>query len=256
VQDASSDAHWRRRVDWREGKLQEELPELDLSLFSLDEFVQFLFDRELVPEKELFDYFRSDPRGSKFDGVVASSPNTLVDHLTQVFSSFGQIAGKCSLALIDQTVWGMIGPSLNLSRYFFDSTVPLSKRVECISAIYHVFGDYVSKHDGEFSSELSGFDMWWDLVLDEFWLPPRSARSGEHEISHLDDDSRALLDAMFETLTRILDLPDHESQKSALHGLGHLHHPGVRSVVQSFIDAKHPGFSPKWLEQCRDCDVP
>jgi hypothetical protein len=242
-------------VQRQEGKLQEDLPDLDLSSFSFDEFVRFLFDRELVPEKELFDYFRSDTRGMRFDRVVASSPTALVDNLTQLFSAFDEIAGKHSLPLVDQTVWAMIGPSLNLSRYFFDSTVPLSKRLTCISSIYHVFGDYVSKHDGEFTSDLSGFDMWWDLVLDEFWLPPRSSRSGEYEISRLDDDSRALLEVMFETLTRILGLPDRESEKSALHGLGHLHHPGVRSVVQFFIDAKHPGFSLKWLEQCRDGDV-
>jgi hypothetical protein len=238
-----------------EGKLQDELPELDLSSFSFDEFVQFLFDRKVVPENELIDYYRSDLQGNRFGGVDASSPIALIDHLTQLFSAFGQIAGKHSLTLVDQTVWGMIGPALNLPRYWFDSAVPLSKRLACIGSTYHVFGDYVSKHEGEFTPQLSGFYMWWDLVLDEFWLPPRKASPHGHDVSRLDEESRAVLGAIFETLTRILHLSDRESQKSALHGLGHLHHPGVRGVVQSFIDAKHPGFSLKWLEQCRDCGV-
>lgn len=121
--------------------MPEELSELDLSFFSFDEFVQFLFDRTIVCENELFDYYRSDLQGDRFEYVVASSPTTLVDHLTQLFSRFGQIAGKNPLVLVDQTVWAMIGPSLNLSRYCFDPAVPLSKRVGCIGSIHHVFGD-------------------------------------------------------------------------------------------------------------------
>ena len=47
-------------------------------------------------------------------------------------------------------------------------------------------------------------------------------------------------------------LPDRNSQKSALHGLGHLHHPDVHGEVQQFIDTHGEGFTLKWLEQCRD----
>jgi hypothetical protein len=50
----------------------------------------------------------------------------------------------------------------------------------------------------------------------------------------------------------MLLLPDRNSQKSALHGLGHLHHPDVHGEVQQFIDTHGEGFTLKWLEQCRD----
>lgn len=75
------------------------------------------------------------------------------------------------------------------------------------------------------------------------------------DASKLDSEARCLLDVMFETLGRILLLPDWDSQKSALHGLWHLYHPEVGNVVQEFIDANKSAFSLKWLEQCRDCDV-
>jgi hypothetical protein len=73
--------------------------------------------------------------------------------------------------------------------------------------------------------------------------------------STIDSESRALLDAMFETLTAILAIPNRSSQQSALHGLGHLYHPSVPNIVQRFIDSNPTGFELKWLEQCRDCRV-
>jgi hypothetical protein len=60
---------------------------------------------------------------------------------------------------------------------------------------------------------------------------------------------------MFETLKRILDLPHTETQRCALHGLGHLHHPEVRETVQHYIDANQSQFPLSWLEQCRDGTV-
>jgi hypothetical protein len=122
--------------------------------------------------------------------------------------------------------------------------------------MYHVFADYLSKLDTEMPADLSGFYMWWDLVLHDFWITPRHMsvdRCGD--TSKLDAEEHTELDVMFETLTRILGLPDRASQRSALHGLGHLYHPGVHDIVQTFIDANPGAFNSKWLEQCRDCVV-
>jgi len=100
--------------------------------------------------------------------------------------------------------------------------------------------------------------MWWDLILEGFWRLPRPFVPGTYrgDASKLDSESRALLDAMFETLKRILDLPCIEAQRCALHGLGHLHHPGVRNTVQHYIDARKSELDLAWLERCRDGTVP
>jgi hypothetical protein len=99
--------------------------------------------------------------------------------------------------------------------------------------------------------------MWWDLILHGFWDSSRPVIAGtwRGDPSKLDAESRILLDVLFETLTRILAIPNRASQLSALHGLGHLYHPQVHDAVQQFIDTNPPGFSLKWLEQCRDCNV-
>jgi hypothetical protein len=74
----------------------------------------------------------------------------------------------------------------------------------------------------------------------------------------LDEDELAIQDAIFKTLARILTLPDNRAQKSALHGLGHLHHPKGATVVQAWLE-DHRGeldeAGREWVEQCRDGNV-
>ncbi|MGB8495581.1 MAG: hypothetical protein WCE53_14365 [Candidatus Acidiferrum sp.] len=181
----------------------------------------------------------------------------MVKHLTKLFSEFGQIATKYSLAQVGQGVWGIFGANLRLYEFLFDASIALSDRLECIRSMYYVYSDFVVKSEANPDPDLSGFWMWWDLVLDGFWTPPKPFVAGTYrgDASRLDLESRILLDVMFETLKRILDLPHTETQRCALHGLGHLHHPEVRDTVQHYIDANKSEFRLAWLEECRDGTV-
>jgi hypothetical protein len=237
--------------------LPDELKNLDLSAKTFDEFVQFFFARRVVPDKEQVDYFLTDLDGQRYDEAIPSSSEIVVDYMTKLFSEFGQIATKYSVAQVDQAVWGILGARLRLYEFLFDSSVPLPNRVECIRSMYWVYSDFVAKSEADPDPDLSGFWMWWDLVLDGFWIPPRPFVAGTYrgDASKLDSESRVLLDVMFETLKRILGLPHRETQHCALHGLGHLHHPDVRDTIQQYIDAKKSDFSLAWLEDCRDGNV-
>jgi hypothetical protein len=239
-------------------RLDDEPRDLDLSSLTFDEFVAFFFAREVVPDEEQYDYFLTDLHGEKYFESIPSSPEVLVDRLTKLFSEFGQIACRYTLAQLDQGVWGMWGANLRLYEFLFDPSVPLASRLSCIRSMYHVYADYVSKLEREPDPEIeSGFYMWWDLILHGFWNSSRPVIAGtwRGDASKLDAESLVLLDALLETLTRVLGLSSRESQRSALHGLGHLYHPHVRDAVQQFIDTRESDFSLKWLEQCRDCDV-
>jgi hypothetical protein len=118
--------------------------------------------------------------------------------------------------------------------------LPLADRLECIRSIYFVYAGGLGKRAAVL--ELTGFFMLWDLVLHGFWNSSRPMIPGTFpgtyrgDPSKLDAESRLLLDAMFETLSRILEIPDRETQRCALHGFGHLHHPGVHDRVQRFIE--------------------
>jgi hypothetical protein len=87
--------------------LTDELKSLDLSSKSFDQFVDFFFNRDVVPVKDLFDYFLTDVEGEHYEDAVPSSPVILVKYMTRLFSEFCQIAIKYSLAQVDQAIWGM-----------------------------------------------------------------------------------------------------------------------------------------------------
>jgi hypothetical protein len=60
------------------------------------------------------------------------------------------------------------------------------------------------------------------------------------------------LDVLFETLSRILEIQDKETQPCALHGLGHLYHPGVAELVQRYINSGKSELPLVWVERCGD----
>jgi len=230
---------------------------LDLSSKTFEEFVTFFFARELVPDDEQYDYFLREPSGQQYDEAELSSPDVVVGYMTKLFSEFGHIAPQYSLAQLDQGIWGILGASLRLYELLWDSAVPLPQRVQCIRSMYSVYSDFVSASNEDVSK--TGFSMWWDLILHDFWArqtdQQRSEGGGR---SRLDTESRLLLDAMFETLKRILDLPGWSSQECALHGLGHLHHGDVPKTVQEFIDSHRNELTEQrfqWAEECRDGTV-
>jgi hypothetical protein len=237
--------------------LPDEPKNLDLSSKTFDEFVEFFFARRVVPDKEQFDYFSTDLEGQHYDEAVPSSSKVLVGHMTKLFSKFGEIAPKYSLSQIDQGIWGILGENLRLYEFLFDTSVPLPNRLECIRSMYCVYSDFVAKSKADPNPDLGGFWMWWDLVLHGFRALPKPFVAGTYtgDASKLDSESRVLLDVMFETLKRILYLPHTETQRCALHGLGHLHHPEVRDTVQHYIDANKSKFPLAWLEECRDGTV-
>jgi hypothetical protein len=238
--------------------LTDELKNLDLSSKSFDQFVEFFFNRVVLPDEKQFDYYLTDLAGERYDEAVPASPTIVVKHMTKLFLDFGLIAPKYSLAQLDQGIWGIFGENLRLYELLWDSSVPLEQRVKCIRSMFSVYSDFVSKSKEEVMENC--FDMWWDLVLHGFWFQQKlfELHIKMGDVSKLDAESRLLLDAMFGTLVKILGLPDARTQGFALHGLGHLHHPAVRETVQVYIDNHKSDMTEqglRWLEQCRDGTV-
>jgi hypothetical protein len=239
------------------------MDELDLSSFSYEEFVTFFFDRPAPEPSEHTGSFAAEGRECAW-----SRPDVAVSHLTKLFRDFPGICRKYSLGQVNQAIWMIIGADFDLVQHLWDNSVSLGERIECIRSMYFVYSDFVAKSDVEIMENC--FDMWWDLMADSFWFQSNffdhseihkgmsSMKVQRGEMSKLGSNSRALLGAMFETLGRILELPDRRTQKYALHGLGHLHHPGVRGLVQKHIDDHRGEFTQeglKWVEQCRDGQV-
>jgi hypothetical protein len=45
-----------------------------------------------------------------------------------------------------------------------------------------------------------------------------------------------LQDIFFQTLSKVLAIDSWTCQGAALHGLGHLHHPGTKELVNRYLD--------------------
>jgi hypothetical protein len=94
--------------------------------------------------------------------------------------------------------------------------------------------------------------MWWDMILHTFW---QEADGYTFNYAALSNDRRQTLEAMFQTLLKILALNHRACQWSALHGLGHLHHPVGPETVQSYLEAHRRELTDEdvqWIEACRD----
>lgn len=82
----------------------------------------------------------------------------------------------------------------------------------------------------------TGYFMWWDLL-----------QNFEHG-----PDVR---DAFLEVLSDLVHHEDKHVQVAALHGLGHLEHPGRIAVVDDFIRRNPDLADDSWVLQCRDGTV-
>ncbi|HZU33033.1 MAG TPA: hypothetical protein VFB79_18095 [Candidatus Angelobacter sp.] len=231
------------------------LPFLDLSQLKFEEFLSFFFDHDI--QKEEYWYLEPDFQNSNhFDDKDVSSPRVIVEHLTRLFTEFAAIAPRYSPPQINAGIWAMFC-GFQIQKYLWFPSTPLERRVSCIRSMYFVYSDYVAKSSVEVMENC--FDMWWESVASGFWAQMHfDCKSNEGDVLSLNAEHKALLNAMFETLTKILALTDTRTQIYALHGLGHLHHPGVRDLVQQFLDEHRNNFTSEginWVEKCRDGTV-
>jgi hypothetical protein len=77
-------------------------------------------------------------------------------------------------------------------------------------------------------------NMWWDSLCYEWHCGNRVRERGGEDLR--------MQNVMFETLAVIPRLDSEPCQIAALHGLGHLHHPGTAALVHTFI-AEHPALT-------------
>jgi hypothetical protein len=232
------------------------MTQTDISQLSYQEFADFFFSR---PGPARTDVYAKAAFPEAWD---CSRADIAVTHLTALFRDFARIGRRFTIGQIDQALWELLSPGQELPQCLWDESVPIPERLECIRAMYSVFSDFVATCNTEQGENC--FYMWWDFIADSFWFQPKhfgvdgKLKIRQGEVEKLDASDHALLDAMFETLEEILALPDARTKSYALHGLGHLHHPGVQALVQRHIDQYRDSLTPedlKWAEQCRDGSV-
>ena len=199
----------------------------DIRDYTFDQFIAFIFARDVSPapcpgQKRDPWYYHSEVM---FDRLC------VCQYYVRLFIEPTFLLDRFSKPQLEQGFWAIHGPCLDCSahRTIFDEEVPFSEREQCIRSMFDLFKHLFAREPLETSG-----NMWWDSLCYDWHCENRSRDNGGENLQ--------LQDVLFETLANILDLDSDFCQGAALHGLGHLHHPGTEELIQSFLDS-HPNLA-------------
>jgi hypothetical protein len=187
---------------------------VDLNQATFDEWLRFVFDRPVAKPE----WFMNDDYGWKID------PALLVQYSTQLFQNPTFLFERYSLEQIEQgfRFIPIVGELVNA---VWDMDVPLSLRRKCIHSMVNLFESVFIKNSlGDVAF------MWWD-----------SFRFFE------DEPEREMVEAILDALSKIIRMESSVCWCSALHGLGHLDHPGKVALIDDFLQL-HPDVDPDTKE--------
>lgn len=207
----------------------EHASQIDLGGYSFDEFVSFLFDRTIPAEAEKADpwYWHVE---LKFDA------EKICGYYVRLFQQPEFLLTRFTKPQLEEGFWAIQGPNLDCSvcRLILESNLLFPLREDCIRSMFDLFEQLFAKEPLDTSVQ-----MWWDSLCYDWHCGIRRRERGGEDVE--------LQDVFFQTLARILAIDSEACQKAALHGLGHLHHPQTREVIDKFI-AEHPSLTPEQRE--------
>ncbi len=196
----------------------------DLINSSFDDFVAFLFDRDMSRESEGRDYWY-------WHIEVEFDPKRIGAYYVQLFRQPEFLLTRFTKLQLEEGFWAIQVPNLDCSvfRIIDDSDLSLSAREECIRSMADLFRRLFATEPLD-----SSVQMWWDSLCYDWCCGNRNRERGGEDLK--------LQDIFFETLAEVLAIDSWICQRAALHGLSHLHHPRTKELVERFID-EHPSLT-------------
>jgi hypothetical protein len=198
-----------------------ERTEFDISEYSFEQFVSFIFAHE--PSS---DWNKQPPW--YFSLEVIYDPQKVCAYYLQLFRQPSFLPEQYSKAQLEEGFWAIHGGALDcaVSRVIWDTDLPFAAREECVRSMTDLFRLLFAAEPLETAS-----NMWWDSLCYDWHCGVRLRERGGEDLR--------LQNVMFETLAVVLRLDSEHCQIAALHGLGHLHHPGTAALIHTFL-AEHP----------------
>lgn len=198
----------------------DEYVEYDITAASFEDFVTFIFDREYTPI----------PHDNKERGPwywyaeVKFNSFRIAGFYNRLFTNPTFLVERYSLDQLEQAFWAVQSSNLScaVSEIIWDSKIPFDIRANCVRSMEQLFGRLFVNNGLE-----TAVEMWWDSLAYDWHCENRCRDKG--------GEDRQMQDVMFETLGKILEQPSPICQGSALHGLGHLHHPETEKLISSFL---------------------
>lgn len=108
--------------------------EIDISGYSYDEFVSFIFDRAIRAQEGKYHPWY-------FDVEVAFNANRLCEFYIRLFRSPDFLLGKYSKAQLEEGLWAIHGSALDCSvqHLIWNTDLPLTSRRECVQSMSDLF---------------------------------------------------------------------------------------------------------------------
>jgi hypothetical protein len=204
-------------------QMKESTP-VDVTSFSFDEFIAFLFDRDIPPE--------SDKRKQWYCTVeVEFNAEKICAYYARLFRHPEFLLTRFTKPQLEEGFWAIQGPNLDcsVSRIIDDADLPLSLREDCIRSMSSLFERLFATEPFDTSVQ-----MWWDSLCYDWHCGNRNRERGGEDLE--------LQDVFFQTLGKVLAIDSEICQGAALHGLGHLHHPQTEELIGRFIH-EHPSLT-------------
>jgi len=202
---------------------------MQLRIDGFDSFLRFFFENGA-------DLFRGE---SEEEPELLIGISDAVAYYRQLFEGPAVVETRYAREQLDKGFGAMIDCNvpLFLGDLVWASDVPLQDREALIRAMGSLYRELFD-HDPLFGTPF----MWWDVMTYDF-------ECGNHRREE-SEEARRLQDCMFNTLLDILALENSASQRAALHGLGHLHHPSTNEAIAKYL-AEHPALPPELAAYAR-----
>jgi hypothetical protein len=196
---------------------------VDLTNFSFEEFVSFLFDHDIPPASEKYDPWY-------FHVAVEFDAKKICAYYVQLFRRPEFLLSRFTKPQLEEGFWAIQGnPDCSVSRIIEDSDLPLSIRAECIDSMVDLFKRLFATEPLDTSVQ-----MWWDALCYDWHCGNRNRERGGEDLE--------LQDIFFQALAKVLAIDSWICKGAALHGLGHLHHPETEELIERYIE-EHPSLT-------------
>jgi len=197
---------------------------IDISQCSFDEFVSFLFARDVPDETE-----KSDPW--YWNTEVTFDPQRACEYYVRLFRRPAFLMERFSKSQLEEGFWAIQGPNLScsVSGLIWNMDLEFATRQQCVQSMLDLFKNLFAVEPLDTSAQ-----MWWDSLCYEWHCGNRNRQQGGEDL--------LMQDVIFQTLTAILALDSEFCQGAALHGLGHLHHPETAELIECYI-RQHPSLT-------------
>ena len=199
------------------------------------EWILFIFDHPIVSGKRKREWYWDDEWDFEYqDG------HGQVDFVVRLFNRPRFLLNGYSDKKIEQGMWFLFSGREFLAKLLLDRRVSFADKRRLIRSIEELYKRLFRIREVGLC-----VNMFWDgLVCGvfDYKVPAKNLTSEKKRIQK----------EMFETLLKILAIRKDYIQLAALHGLGHLQHPGTKRAVEDFLkrNPKMDAYRVNYARQC------